>query len=105
MLAEDMQHDLRAAERGYTVRRYESEARYNQEVALLYEVLVRQLSLVSEGHLRKSAHFFYAMLAAQGGVTIATLAMAMRHKSLLWSLASVAGLSALLFASYVLVGM
>jgi len=41
------------------------------------------------------------MLAAQAGVTIASFSLAVKFKSLLWSLASLAGLSAILFALYV----
>jgi hypothetical protein len=100
-----VRQDFRSAQLAYTARRYDHEARYNQDVALLYEVLVRKGGQVSEGHRNRSAHLFYAMLAAQGGVTIATLAMAVRYKSLLWGLATVAGVSALLFASYVFMGM
>jgi hypothetical protein len=103
--ADELDSDFKAARHDYTARRYRREAQYNQEVAYLYEVLVRQLSAESEVHRRKSAHYFYAMLGAQAGVTIATLAMAMRYRSILWSLASVFGVSALLFASYVFMGM
>jgi hypothetical protein len=103
--ADELDSDFKAARHDYTARRYRREALYNQDVAYLYEVLVRRLSAESEVHRRKSAHYFYAMLGAQAGVTIATLAMAMRYRSVLWSLASVFGMSALLFASYVFLGM
>jgi hypothetical protein len=103
--SEEVGRDFRSAERAYRARRYDREANYNKDVALLYEVLVRQLGQVSEGHRHKSANLFYAMLAAQGGVTVATLALAVRYKSLLWTLATIAGLSALLFGSYVFVNL
>jgi len=45
------------------------------------------------------------MLLAQAGVTIGSLALAVRRKSVLWGMASVAGLTALLFATYVFLGM
>jgi hypothetical protein len=41
------------------------------------------------------------MLAAQAGVTVATLALALRRRSVLWSLAATAGLAAVAFAGYV----
>ena len=41
------------------------------------------------------------MLAAQAGVTIATLSLAVKHKSLLWGLASLAGVGAIAFSIYV----
>ena len=45
------------------------------------------------------------MLAAQGGVTIATFSIAMRRKSLLWGLATAAGLAAITFGGYVFLTM
>jgi hypothetical protein len=41
------------------------------------------------------------MLASQAGVTIASLALAMRHKSVLWSTATIAGIGAMIFSAYV----
>jgi len=41
------------------------------------------------------------MLAAQMAVIIATFSIAARQKSLLWSLAAAAGLTAVSFAAYV----
>ena len=45
--------------------------------------------------------FFYGMLGAQAAVTVSTLALAMRKKSTLWSLAAAAGLTAVAFAAWV----
>src|SRR5262249_21775334 len=61
-------------------RRYEREARFNQEVAYLYELQVEKSSLNSEVHRERSTHFMYGMLAAQAGVTIATFSLAVRKK-------------------------
>ena len=41
------------------------------------------------------------MLVAQGGVIVATLAMAARQRNALWWLAAVAGVAAIAYASYV----
>ena len=41
------------------------------------------------------------MLTAQAAVTIATLALAMRRKSILWSMATLAGMTAVSFGVYV----
>jgi hypothetical protein len=103
--ADEEEQDFRAAYQAYTARRYDQEARYNQAVAELRELVVRKQGLVSEAHRRKSALFFYCMLAAQGGVTVATLALSIRYRSVLWGLATVAGLTAVLFASYIYLGM
>jgi hypothetical protein len=70
-------------------------------VAGLYELDVRKASLNSERHRNRSMFFFFAMLAAQGGVTIATFAIAMRRRSVPWALATLAGLAALAVGVYV----
>jgi hypothetical protein len=41
------------------------------------------------------------MLAAQAGVTIATFSLAVRFRSALWALATVAGVTALAIGAYV----
>jgi hypothetical protein len=85
----------------FGAKRYEHEAKYNLLPSQLYEIQVRQSSATSERHRVRSKRFFYGMLCAQAGVTIATLAMAVRRRSVMWGLASVAGLSAIVFAGYV----
>ncbi|MEO7413564.1 MAG: DUF4337 family protein [Opitutaceae bacterium] len=82
----------------YSSLRYDAEARLNQSIAVLHELQVRQSNLSAERHHRRSTRFFYGMLGAQAAVIIATLAMAARQRSLLWSLAALAGLIAVLFA-------
>jgi hypothetical protein len=52
---------------------------------------------------RRSQRFFYGMLAAQTGVIISTLAIAARKRNLLWTLAAIAGVTAIAFAIYVYV--
>ena len=81
---DELANDFKAAQLVYDSRRYEREARYNQAVAGLYELDVRKASLESDRHRVRSTNFFYAMLAAQGGVTIATFSIAMRRRSVLW---------------------
>ncbi len=93
--------DFTAARLRYAGLRYEIEARLNQTIANLYEVLVRKSNISAEHHHRRSQRFFYGMLAAQTGVIISTLAMAAKNRNLLWSIAAVAGLLAVAFAVYV----
>jgi hypothetical protein len=102
--SEELHADFRAARHDYTARRYDREAHCAQEAADLYEVLVRKEDVVSEGHRVRSYEVFSCMLVAQAGVTFATLSLAMRRRGILWSLGSVAGLSALMFTAYVFTG-
>jgi hypothetical protein len=99
--ADGLANDFKAAQIGYDVRRYRREASYNQAIADLYELDVRKASLQSDRHRDRSMRFFIAMLAAQAGVTISTFALAVRFRSLLWGLATLAGLTALGIAAYV----
>lgn len=90
--------DFVSSRHHFNARRYEKEARYNIAVASLYEVQVRKSSWNSERHRMRSGYFFFGMLAAQAGVTIATLALAVKFRSILWSVASLAGLAAIAIA-------
>jgi hypothetical protein len=99
--ADALANDLKAAVLDFTARRYERESRYNEVIAGLYELDVRKASLESERRRLRSIRIFYAMLAAQAGVTIATLALAVHFRSVLWGLATVAGLAALAAGGYV----
>jgi Domain of unknown function (DUF4337) len=85
----------------FNAARYDRDARYNQVLADLYEVRVRKESYLSERHRLRSKEFFYVMLGAQTGVTIATLSLAVRRRMVLWSIAVAAGLAAASFAAYV----
>ncbi len=96
-----MQADYKAARHAYSARRYEDDARSNQELAYLYEVKVVLNSARSDKHLLRSKMFLFAMLVAQAGVTVATLAIAVKRKSVFWALATLTGLVAIGFGLYV----
>ena len=96
-----LNRDFTAAKLRYTAARYDAEARMNQAIANLYELQVRKGNLDAERHHRRSQMFFYGMLGAQAAVIIATFSLAARRRSLLWSLAAAAGVSAVFFACYV----
>jgi len=85
----------------FNSNRYQREAHYNQVLAQLLEVQVRRQSFISDRHRVRSRQFFYGMLGAQAGVTIATFSRAVRRGSWLWGLAASAGLAAVTFAAYV----
>jgi hypothetical protein len=96
-----LQADFKTSWHVYHARRYKEEADYNRQAAEMYEIQVRRNSSFSERHRDRSKNFFYGMLAAQAGVTIATFSLAVKHKSVLWGLASLAGIGAILFGVYV----
>jgi hypothetical protein len=95
----------KVARHAFTARRYEDDARSNQDSAYLYEVNVHMSSARSDHHLERSRNFLYAMLVAQVGVTIASVAMAVKQQRVVWLLATLAGLAAIAFGVYVYVGM
>lgn len=99
--ADALNQAVTAAQLRYTAARYAWEAEYNQITARLYDQQVAHRGGDAERHQRRSKIFFYIMLLAQGGVTFSTLSMAMRKRSLLWTLAALAGLSAAAAGSYV----
>jgi hypothetical protein len=99
--AEELNNLLQAIRHEYTARRYKREGDNNLQTAVLYEVQVRKSNVQSEGHRQRSQLFFLGMLGAQAGVSIASIALAARQKSLLWSLAAVAGLTAIGFSAWV----
>jgi hypothetical protein len=90
-----------AARLRYTAARYDAEAKLNQAVASVYELQVRQNNYTAEKHHRRSAKFFYGMLASQMAVIISTFAVAARKRSFLWSIAAAAGAAAVSFSIYV----
>ena len=59
----------------------------------------------SERHRIRSKNFFYAMLCAQAGVTIASLALARSKQSAFWLMAGLAGLLAMGIGAYVYLAM
>jgi hypothetical protein len=62
---------------------------------------VRKSNIEAERLHTRSQRFFYGMLAAQGGVVVATFAIAARQRNALWWLAAVAGVAAIAYATYV----
>ena len=90
-----------AARLRYTSARYDAESKLNMAVASVYELQVRENNYSAEKHHRRSAKFFYGMLATQMAVIISTFAIAARQKNFLWSIAAAAGTAAVGFAAYV----
>jgi hypothetical protein len=85
----------------YASARYDAESRLDQDVAYLYEAQVRKSNLEAQRHHERSSQFFIGMLLAQMAVVIATFALAARKRNVLWTIAAVAGVAALIFSSYV----
>jgi hypothetical protein len=98
---EELKNMYKAADHGYTARRYRWEADFNRQTAQLYELQVRKQSQDAERHRERSRLFFFGLLFAQAGTAIATMALAARQQSVLWGIASVAGLVALGFSLFV----
>ncbi len=99
--AKALSGEFTAARLRFTARRYQAESAYNLATAQLFEVDVHRSSVRSERHRLRSKNFFYGMLAAQAAVTIATLSLAVKQRSLLWTLATVAGALAVALGTYV----
>jgi hypothetical protein len=93
--------DFAAAHLRFEAARHEREAKLNQQKAYLYEVAVRKSSFESERHRIRSRYFFFGMLAAQAAVTIATISLAVKERSWLWTVAATIGVMALSYAAYV----
>lgn len=92
---------LTAARLRYTANRYDAEARLNQGIASLLECQVRKSNVSAERHHARSGKFFFGMLAAQAAVIISTFSLAAKQRSMLWSVAAGAGVTAIAFAVYV----
>lgn len=103
-LTSRLQGDFKAARHGFSARRYEDDARSNQDTAYLYEVLVLQSSARSDRHLNRSFGFLLAMLVAQVGVTIGTLSLALKRYISIWAVAVLSGIAAIAFGVYVFLG-
>jgi hypothetical protein len=93
--------DFTAARLRYEAARYQEESGSNLRIGQLYEASVRRYGFISDRHRVRSTRFFYGMLSAQAAVTMATLALAARERSLFWGLAAAVGLAAITFGTYV----
>jgi hypothetical protein len=93
--------DVATARLRLAAARYDREARYNSVSGDLYEVMVRQSGVYSDRYRVRSSQFFYGMLVAQAGVTISTLSLAVRRRSIFWSVAALAGAAAVGFSGYI----
>jgi hypothetical protein len=94
-------NSFKAAVLDFDARRYRQESHWNRKVAEILEVRVRRANIESDRHRERSKQFFYSMLVAQAGVTVASLALARQHRSLLWVFATIAGLVSLGFTAWV----
>jgi hypothetical protein len=99
--AEELDNLFKAGRYSYTARRQKRESDYHLKTAGLYEVQVHLNSLTSDRHRTRSKLFFFCMLAAQAGVTIASLSLAVRQRNVLWALAGLAGIAAVTFSGWV----
>lgn len=93
--------NFKTAWHDYQARRYQHEGELNRQAAEVYEMQVRKSSALAERHRDRSKDFFFGMLAAQAGVTLATFSLAVRQKSVLWGLASLMGIGAIFYSLYV----
>jgi hypothetical protein len=100
-LNSQLSNAVAVARLGFNANRYQREAHYNEVLADLLEIQVRRQGFTSDRHRVRSKEFFYGMLGAQAGVTIATFSLAVQRRNLLWGLAASAGLAAVTFAAYV----
>lgn len=85
----------------YAAARYGAESQLDEDVAYLYELLVRKSNLEARRHHNRSQRFFIGMLVAQAAVVTSTFALATQRRHVLWSIAAVAGVAAVIFAAYV----
>lgn len=82
-------------------RRYDAEAALNKDIAQLMELRVRLSNMSADHHKRRSGLFFYAMVAAQGAVVAATMALALPQRGLLWTVAAATGTTSLGYGLWV----
>ena len=99
--AEELHHLIKAGLFSYNARRQRRESDYHLKTAGLYEVQVHLSSFASDRHRTRSKLFFFCMLAAQAGVTIASLSLAVHKRNVLWALAGLAGIAAVTFSGWV----
>ena len=99
-----LQGDYQAARDHFSAVRYEADARSNQDSAYLFEVKALVSAARSDNHLERSKLFLFAMLMAQAAVTISTLALAVKRRSVFWLLATLTGLASIIFGAIVYLG-
>jgi len=99
--AEELDQLVKAGRYSYNARRQRRESDYHLKTAGLYEVQVHLNGFTSDRHRTRSKLFFFGMLAAQAGVTIASLSLAVHKRNVLWALAGLAGIAAVMFSGYV----
>lgn len=93
--------DFSAARMHLDALRFDAEARMSQPVAYLLELQVRLGNREAERHRIRSGRFFVGMLGAQLAVVIATFALAVQRRNVVWSVAASLGLAAIGFGIYV----
>jgi hypothetical protein len=97
----DQVSGFRVAVNRFDAKRYREEAEFNRQIAELWEFHVWRSGQESDRHRERSKMFFYSMLVAQAGVTIASLALARQQRKSLWLMAALAGVIALGLSTYV----
>ena len=85
----------------YDASRYDAESRSNRVLAELYELQVRLSNSTAERHHLRSQRFFFGMLGAQAAVILASFAIAVQRRNLIWGFAALIGLGAVAFGVYV----
>ncbi len=93
--ADEINSTIETTANDFDARRYRQESVYNRKAAELYELRVARSGVQSDTHRDRSKKFFFAMLMAQAGVTVASLALARQNHSMFWVVAAVAGCGAL----------
>jgi hypothetical protein len=99
--AERLHRTMAGARDRYNANRLRQDGFYNQQIAWLHEIQVHKSDADAARHRERSMHFFIGMLGAQAGVAISSMALAKRRRSILWALAGVLGLAAVVFSAYV----
>ena len=97
----DQEKGFKLAALRFDALRYRKESTLNRAAAEMYEVRVRRSGLESDRHRERSKMFFYSMLVAQMGVTVASLALARQQRKSLWLFAAAAGVVSLGFTGYI----
>jgi hypothetical protein len=100
-VAERLHKTMAGARDRYNANRVRQDASYNQQIAWLYEIQVHKSDANAARHRERSMHFFIGMLGAQAGVAISSISLAARRRSILWALAGLLGLAAVVFSAYV----